>query len=411
MVEVTGLNSLRIEGRHGSQIIRGKAVLNINQPTFVTIRLGRFEQPLFLFPEETVQFHFSKEGRVDSVTGSARSVRVNEYLLAPAIVAAGGGFHLKDEGEYLEFMDAKFQEAVHKLAQESLPDVFMEMEKQRLHAKVYTSLVTYPAMRRRQDRSYNPSAAYLAYAEAKLFENNELLILQDYQNLLRYLSQLIATAPVKPYSASKYALESIKWSLSHFKDPDVRTYLVNHFAFDYLKRHGQEDIQRIKALFDANVTDPILVNAFYDKYRIWENIQPGQPVPPLEFTDLDGRPMDLSAFRGKYVYIDVWATWCVPCVAEIPNLLAMKDSLKNNNIEILSISIDKDRDAWVKMVREDNFQGHQWHSGTSKFSELFSIASIPRFILIGPAGEIVDPNAIRPHRPEIYEMLYALKGF
>ena len=121
-----------------------------------------------------------------------------------------------------------------------------------------------------------------------------------------------------------------------------------------------------------------------------------------------GGTTSLSDFKGKYVYIDIWATWCGPCKVEIPYLKKLESKYHDRNIEFISISVDDDRrsgtmerahDAWKKMVTEKELTGVQLFTGNgwkADFVQNYKVNGIPRFILIAPDGTIVDADAPRP---------------
>lgn len=124
---------------------------------------------------------------------------------------------------------------------------------------------------------------------------------------------------------------------------------------------------------------------------------------PLDFNypDINGKMVSLKDFRGKYVYIDCWATWCVPCQEEMPALKELEEQYKDKNIVFVSISLDKksDKPNWEKFVKEKQLKGVQLMADKafdSEFIQLFSIRSIPRFILIDPKGKIAFADARRP---------------
>ena len=108
------------------------------------------------------------------------------------------------------------------------------------------------------------------------------------------------------------------------------------------------------------------------------------------------------------MYIDVWATWCRPCLAEIPALKALHDRLKGKNIEFVSISIDEDKEAWRKAVKEKQLKGVQLIADKafdSQFIRDYAINQIPTFLIIDKQGHIVNPNAPRPSDPDIEKIL------
>ncbi|NMH89525.1 TlpA family protein disulfide reductase [Flavivirga algicola] len=147
----------------------------------------------------------------------------------------------------------------------------------------------------------------------------------------------------------------------------------------------------------------------------------------VKFTDFEGKPSpefvnyenhkggttSLSDLKGKYVYIDVWATWCGPCKREIPALKKVEKQYHGKNIQFVSISIDDEtlHDAWRKMVTDKELGGIQLladNNFKSKFVQDYNIQGIPRFILIDPAGNVVDANAPRPSSPKLVELFKSL---
>lgn len=130
----------------------------------------------------------------------------------------------------------------------------------------------------------------------------------------------------------------------------------------------------------------------------------GLPSPSFSFENHKGGMTKLEDFKGKYVYIDVWATWCAPCRAEIPHLKKLEEQFKGKNIVFVSISIDKkqDYDKWKKFVSEKQLGGVQLiadNDWNSKFVKDYGINGIPRFILIDPNGNIMYSDAARPSSP------------
>ncbi len=134
---------------------------------------------------------------------------------------------------------------------------------------------------------------------------------------------------------------------------------------------------------------------------------------PFDYLNFKGGNTKLSDFNGKYVYIDVWATWCGPCIAEIPFLKKVEEKYEGKNIAFVSISVDvqKDFEKWKKFVAEKQLGGVQLFADkdwNSDFIKSFGINSIPRFILIDPSGKVVSADAARPSDSKLSEQLDAL---
>jgi len=132
----------------------------------------------------------------------------------------------------------------------------------------------------------------------------------------------------------------------------------------------------------------------------------------MDYENAKGGENSLDSFKGKYVYIDVWATWCRPCIEEIPALQSLEKEYAGKNVEFLSISTDEPqrsggswdaaRTKWLSFVKDRNMSGVQlWAGEDFAFQQEYMINAIPRFIIIDPSGNIVDSNAPRPSDPSL----------
>lgn len=136
-------------------------------------------------------------------------------------------------------------------------------------------------------------------------------------------------------------------------------------------------------------------------------------APQFDYVNVEGAKVKLESLLGKYVYIDVWATWCGPCRAEIPSLKKVEEKYEGKNIQFVSISVDVDKDLekWKTFVKDKKLGGIQLFADKnwmSDFIQAFKINSIPRFLLIDPAGMVVDADAARPSDPKLVEKLDSL---
>jgi thiol-disulfide isomerase/thioredoxin len=163
-----------------------------------------------------------------------------------------------------------------------------------------------------------------------------------------------------------------------------------------------------------------LVTYFKNTYSKNKVMEKGILSPKFEnYMDVKGGKKSLDSFKGKYVYIDVWATWCGPCIQQIPYLQTLEKEYHNKNIEFVSISTDESRRSggsweaaekkWRGFIKKRNMTGVQLWSGQDySFQQAYQINSIPRFILIDPEGKIVEANAARPSDPALKSLFTSL---
>lgn len=190
---------------------------------------------------------------------------------------------------------------------------------------------------------------------------------------------------------------------------------VDQLKFEYdsiLESHKNLDSVLYASVKQQNEQ---LVTYFNNAYAQNQIMGVGKPSPKFkDYINIKGGKNSLDDYKGKYVYIDVWATWCGPCIQQIPYLQTLEKEYHNKNIEFISVSTDESQRSggsweaaekkWRDFVKDRNMSGVQLWSGQDfSFQQAYQINGIPRFILIDPNGNIVDANAPRPSDP-------ALKG-
>lgn len=121
----------------------------------------------------------------------------------------------------------------------------------------------------------------------------------------------------------------------------------------------------------------------------------GSVITDFSQTDTAGVPVNISAYRGKYVLIDFWASWCRPCRQENPNVVAAFEKFKNKNFTILGVSLDQNKKAWLDAIKMDGLHwGHvsDLTGWSNQVAKLFKVSSIPQNLLLDPEGRIIAKN-------------------
>ncbi|RDC55914.1 AhpC/TSA family protein [Pedobacter chinensis] len=141
-------------------------------------------------------------------------------------------------------------------------------------------------------------------------------------------------------------------------------------------------------------SSPLGKNA-QNKIEIGKRRQQGAKATDFTQNDVNGNPFTLSSLRGKYVLVDFWASWCLPCRAENPNVVKAYNALKGDKFEIVSVSLDAGKESWLNAIKTD---GMPWiHVSDLKYwkndvAVMYGISSVPQNLLIDPNGVIIAKN-------------------
>jgi peroxiredoxin len=125
----------------------------------------------------------------------------------------------------------------------------------------------------------------------------------------------------------------------------------------------------------------------------------GSPFPDFSEKDLDGKPISVGNYKGKIVLVDFWATWCGPCVGELPNVLKTYEKYHAKGFEIVGVSLDSDRDKLTSFIKAKNMTWQQFFDGggwKNKVSTQYTVHSIPATYLIDKDGKLLAKNLRGP---------------
>lgn len=138
-----------------------------------------------------------------------------------------------------------------------------------------------------------------------------------------------------------------------------------------------------------------------EKQNLLRKIGRDKTAPYFEATDISGNKFSYKNYAGKYLFIDIWATWCVPCRMEIPYLEHLKQKYAGQSIEFVSVSTDKSVGAWKKFMEsvDNKDQFHSIPDNAAGVRVAYNADLIPAFVLIDPQGKIVNPDCFRPSDP------------
>lgn len=201
------------------------------------------------------------------------------------------------------------------------------------------------------------------------------------------------------FKASRYRSRLLAYNL-YYRVNDYTEYPmqlagVNDFIADFRKENFIADLV------------PDIEKAYLLQLASIGTLAKGAVAPAFKLPDTKGKLVSLSDFKGKVVYLDMWATWCGPCLKEIPYLKLLKEKFKNKDVEMITISIDTKVDAWLAKVAAMKMEGIQLidshGSENSKIAKDYKIYGVPHFVLIDKNGRIASAFAPRPSSAEDVE--------
>lgn len=182
-----------------------------------------------------------------------------------------------------------------------------------------------------------------------------------------------------------------------------KSVLISEFMPQVMRDVGTADLTSFIATLEKVSKDDKLIASVKKFASQYEHLYAGRMAPDAEFYDAEGKTSKLSDYRGKVLYIDTWATWCGPCKREIPYLKTLEESYHGKNVQFISVSTDKDVEAWKSFIKKEAMSGLQLHQSAvmeKTMSYLYNVNSIPRFVLIDEEGKIVSVDAPRPSSGE-----------
>ena len=386
-----------------TKTLEGKVTLNISEPTYGRIVYRWKRTPVYLEPGKDFKMAWDLTPAALNVEVTSKKSQINPYLSEDIKGPVMGDFG-KEADEILPLLEEYVSKAYAKLESKKLDKKFVEKEKKRIDYRIYNFLSDFAQQKPCDDPVYEKLN--------ELASSNEEWLMQmpEYTN---FMSSAVTTLALRDQDIEEGAegqtravTTVLEYAAKNLKNKTLREYIIGTNAVATIKNNGNRGAERIKEIFEQNVSDAEIVAAFNAAWAEGSLLTAGRPSPDFSFTDINGKQVSLKDLRGRFVYIDIWATWCVPCRGEIPALQKLEETFKGLNIAFVSISCDKDKEKWSKTVKEENMGGIQlWGNEDNEFLRAYRVQTIPRFIFIDPEGRIVNPDMTRPSDPKTIEAL------
>ncbi len=395
--------------------------LRLSEPGFYNITIGRESSPMYLKNGNSLNITIDTKEFDETISYTGEGSAENNYLAArflntEKLEGQAPDFYSLDEAAY----KAKVEEI--KASNQKLLDEIIDADED--FKKYIAEDLKYKALG--SLNSYESAHAY--FSKNKDFKVSEGFIpeelksitydnAENYKMSKSYKDLAMGNALDSAFEGigddlNGVTVEHLK-SLEDIKIPALKNDVINYLS-SFIVSPGNPNMDALYNYFTTASTDDKFKEDLAKTYDKVKNLVKGKPSPVfVNYENHKGGTMSLTDLKGKYVYVDVWATWCGPCKREIPFLKEVEAKYHGKNIEFVSTSIDRlaDHDAWVAMVNDKELGGIQLMADNdwkSQFVQDYNIQGIPRFILIDPDGNIVSADAPRPSNPKLIELFEEL---
>jgi thiol-disulfide isomerase/thioredoxin len=289
---------------------------------------------------------------------------------------------------------------------------FLELELKSIERRNNNRLGSYPIFYSLYTQKSEPKAKLV---RARIVKNNEYPTADEffYSSVFRdKMTGIFSNGFWEAFKKDEAQVQAfITAEAQKINNPTILDYVLVPIVNDY--RVKPKNRTMIYDPIISNLTDESAKKELRQRLVTIDQFVKGNPAPSFEFLDHNDQKVSLESLRGKYVYIDVWATWCKPCVAEIPSLKKVEEEFHNQDIAFVSVSIDnlKDKQKWKKFIQDKALKGIQLQADNaweSQFVKDYVVRGVPKFILIDPNGIIVDTDAPRPSDSRLKKILKRL---
>ena len=416
-IENSNSNSAKISGNGFEKVIEitengnFSDTLKIDKEGYYSLRIGRESTPVYLIQGANVGLTLNTKEFDESLVYTGDIAAENNYLAAKYLLSekemAFDKVYSLPEDEFiieLNKINSSYSDLLNSSTE--VTKGFIKNETKELEYAHINNIENYEEYYQylTKDTSFKASESlYNSYKEFNFADTDAFENSSAYKTLLTSHYARIAK-DASSNSDKDIALAYLETVDHKFPNGAIKDELMfNYLRYGMKANNALEDVYNLYKASNQNTEN---LSEVTNSYKTLSNLRPGKASPSFDYENFKGGKTSLEDLKGKVVYVDVWATWCGPCLREIPALKILEADYHNKNIAFVSLSIDekKDYNKWRTMITEKNLDGIQLMADNdwkSKFVIDYGIKGIPRFIIIDTKGNIVNSDAPRPSNPDI----------
>ena len=374
--------------------------VRMEQAGYVTLLHNSLD--LFLAPGEDIEIYLNALNFSGSLYFRGSLGGINSYLKEQEVaVFFDKDYYALSESAFVEKMKELIDEKIKLLEAKNFDASFTLLEKERIRYSIAGRVSHYPISQKRifPEKKYQAGAIFTDFLASFSLNNEDLFGTKDYRSFL--LDYVYFQGSCNHGKKSDFSDEIADFVLSSITNPAIKNFLLTEIVYRYIwENNGLHGADYLLSVFRKECSDKNKIAYMEEVISNWEKLLPGKPAPDFSVVGHEGNICTLSDFKDSYLYITVWATWCVPCKSELPYLDVLQEEYKGKNIKFISIVIDKtdkaEKQRDLQRIIRARVEKSTFIDMMNEFSENYMIISVPRFILIGPHGEIINSNAPRP---------------
>ena len=397
----------------------------LDEPRFVYLRMPRRTIQLYLEPGADIHVRFdASDSEVLPVIGGEKALE-SSFMVAYAmeiernygkrvILEEIAGYEPADFVRYMDEVYGRKMEFLNAFeGRKDLDAAFLNLVKSNFLYEKYDLLMDYPryyAYFNQLEDSPELPEGYYDFLEQEGIFGDESLKLQSYLSFLGgYVNYFIGKEEAMEAEGASYFQVQFDYGSRLFPGK-TREFVTAQAVISALNFAPFEEAQAMADDFFELAGDPQFRDIVNAEFETVLKTAPGNPAPDFTLTDINGEEVSLSDFRGKVVYLDFWASWCGPCMREVPYAKELKKRMEGqDDLVFLYISIDTDEEAWRRTVANQEIRGVHLNvpGGRAEVPSLYNVKGVPTFYIIGRDGNIFDNRPPRPSNPLVDERLSA----